>query len=380
MRREWAGAFPLHPDLVMLNHASFGLPTRDLLARAEAIRVELDSDPTVTLGESLLERLDLVIATLADYLGLDPDHTALAPNATACAAAVQQSLPLTSQDVVVILDCEYSCVIRGWQHRCDQVGARARIVRVDLPLPDADTLLTAMTAAAGNDRVAVLQVSAVTSSAALRLPVSALAEWGHERGAVVVVDAAHAPGHVDVTWDGVDLGFGTVHKWLPVPRSVGILWAAPHLAHRIRPAEVSLSFDEARLARRFAWPGTFDPAPWLTVPDAIATHTSWNDTGELDRCTHLADHASDILTSLGAVPTAGPSLLPPRLRAFLLDGVPAPTLRQRLLNAGIRAWTGTHHDTATLLRIATNVYTDTADIDVLANEVMPLLNGRTTTP
>jgi streptomycin 6-kinase len=69
---------------------------------------------------------------------------------------------------------------------------------------------------------------------------------------------------------GVDAAFGTVHKWFPVPRSVGILWTAPGLAGQVHPAEASLTYDADTLDRRFAWPGTFDPAARLVVPDAVS--------------------------------------------------------------------------------------------------------------
>jgi isopenicillin-N epimerase len=370
-RRE---LFPLRPDIVMFNHASYGLATTALLAHTQALRIELEADPNVRLGEPLQDRLHEVLTGLCAHLGLPPEHTALTSSATCGAAAVQRSLPLAAGDVVIALDCEYSSVLRGWQQRCDEVGAQLRVVPVPLPLTDVEDLLSRMTAAAAGDRVAVLQFSAITSSAALRLPVSRLAAWGHQHGATAVVDAAHAPGHVDVAaWDDVDVAFGTLHKWFPVPRSVGILWTSPELSDRIYPAEVSLTYDAPTLDRRFAWPGTYDPAARLAVPDAVAAHTRWATDGDLDRARELADRASATLTGAGAIPTGGDTLLPPRLRAFLLPGVPAPALRQRLHDAGIRAWTGEFDENASLLRLATHVYNDPDDVEAITRAVAPLL-------
>lgn len=382
MRADRLAEFPLRPDVVMLNHASYGLPTTALLAQAEAVRSELDSDPNVLLGEPLQERLHQVLVRLCAELGLDPAHAALTTSATSGAAAVQRSLPLTAGDVVVALDCEYSSVLRGWRRRCDEAGAELRVVPVPLPLVDVDHLLDVMSAAvAATERVAVLQFSAVSSSAALQLPVSRLAAWGHEREARVVVDAAHAPGQVDVSsWEGVDAAFGTVHKWFPVPRSVGILWTAPDLTEQVHPAETSLTYDADTLDRRFAWPGTFDPAARLVVPDAITAQAGWAANGDIGQARQVADYASSTLCAIGAIPTAGPGLLPPRLRAFLLDGVPAPLLRQRLLNAGIRAWTGDHGRHSSLLRVATHIYNDPSDIDAVAGKAGLLLADQVTTP
>lgn len=378
MRADRREPFPLRPDIVMFNHASYGLATTELLARAQAIRVELESDPNVRLGEPLQERLHQVLTGLCSHLGLPPGCTALTTSATSGAAAVQRSLPLTAGDVVLALDCEYSSVLRGWQHRCDEVGAHLRVVPVPLPLPDVEDLLSRMTATAAGDRVAVLQFSAIASSAALHLPVSRVATWGHQHGAVVVVDAAHAPGHIDVaSWEGVDVAFGTLHKWFPVPRSVGILWTTPELSDHLHPAEVSLTYDAPSLDRRFAWPGTFDPAARLAVPDAITTHTRWATDGDLDHARQVADHAWHALTEAGAIPTGGRHLLPPQLRAFLLPGVPAPALRRHLDDAGIRAWTGDRDGNTTLLRLATHVYNDHDDAETIARHVAALLTAGT---
>jgi selenocysteine lyase/cysteine desulfurase len=300
MRPERAGLFPINRDLVMFNHASYGLATTALLAQAEHIRRDLESDPNVNLGEPLQERLEEVLVALSAELGIDPGLSALTTSATSGAAALQRSVPLAAGDVVIALDCEYSSVLRGWERRCAEVGADLRIVSVKLPFQGVDELLREMTVSAG-DRVAILQFSAISSSAALQLPVSRLAAWGHERGATVVVDAAHAPGHVDIgSWEGVDAAFGTIHKWFPVPRSVGILWVAPKLADLIHPAEVSLTWDSAGLGRRFAWPGTFDPSVRLCVPDAVAVQRTWAGQGWLGECERLSDYATDELSRLGA--------------------------------------------------------------------------------
>ncbi|MGH3854728.1 MAG: aminotransferase class V-fold PLP-dependent enzyme [Pseudonocardiaceae bacterium] len=376
MRPDWTATFPLRPDLVMFNHASFGLATTELLARGEEIRRHLESDPDFELGEGLQERLARAQTEVCGELGLDARQCALTASATSAAAAVQQSLPLAAGQIVVSLSIEYSSVLRGWQRRCEEVGAELRVVDVDIPLPDEQALIAAMDAAVP-EQVAILQVSAVSSSAALRLPILRIAEWGHERGAVVVVDAAHGPGHIPVAeWNEVDIAFGTLHKWLPVPRAVGILWAAPALADMIRPVEVSLTWDCETLAARFAWPGTFDPTARLCIPDALACGRLWAAMGEIARCEQLTDYMSAELSQVGADLTGGTDLLSPRLRAFLLRGVPVDILRARLLDASIRAWTGAYGETASLLRLATHVYNDEDDVELVVRQLAPLLRHR----
>jgi isopenicillin-N epimerase len=375
MRQPWRDEFPLAPEIVMLNHASYGLAPHDMLTHCSAVRRDLESDPNVNLGDALQRRLLSIAEQVATELGLDPATCALTTSATSGAAAVQRSLPLGRGDTVVILDCEYSSVIRGWQRRCDEVGARLSIIPVPLPLHESAELLDHMSQAVG-DSATIVQFSAITSSAALLLPVNDLANWGRERGATVVVDAAHAPFHIDVSqWQGVDVAFGTLHKWLPVPRSVGILWTTAALAPRLRPAETSLTVDEQRLAGRFGWPGTFDPASRLAVPAAIDLHREWNSAGAIAQCEGLADYAVEVLSGIGGVPTGGIGLQPPRMRAFLLPQSDLAALKQTLLDNNIRAWSGQYDASSCLVRVATHVYNDQQDIDVLAETLQAFMNG-----
>ncbi|BBZ26086.1 isopenicillin-N epimerase [Mycolicibacterium madagascariense] len=349
----------------MLNHASYGLAPTAMLEHCAALRAELERDPNTTLGDALLVRLRGVVDAVARELGWPAECCALTTSATAGAAAVQRSVALGPGDTVVVLDCEYSSVIRGWRRRCDEVGATLTVVPVRLPFDDAGELLDEMSCRAP-DSVAVLQFSAITSSAALRLPVAELAAWGRRRGATVVVDAAHGPFHVGLDWwRDVDVVFGTLHKWLPVPRSVGIVYGAVPLY----PAETSLTFDEACPADRFGWPGTFDPASRLALPEAIALHRTWQAAGLFAECADLADHASDALEAVGAVPTAAVGFRPPRLRSFLLPGVDLDALRRRLIDADIRAWTGRYDASTALVRVATHVYNDQRDVDALVRVV-----------
>ncbi len=382
MNAAAAGRFPLRLGVAMLNHASFGLATTALLERAAAIRHELESEPVAMLTAHLDARLPEVLAETAGWLALDPARCALTLNATSGAAAVTRSLPLGPDDHVVILRAEYPSILRGWERRCDETGATLHVVDVPVPVETAADVLDRLEAAPV-DRVAVLVASAIASSTAVRLPVADLVAWGRGRGARVVIDGAHGPGHVPVEdWALADAAFATLHKWLPVPRSVGIVHAGPETAAILRPAEVSLTWDAAGLAERFAWMGTYDPAPRLCLPDAIATWRAWQDEGAHARAAALADDAHDALTAAGAVAAAGPALRAPRLRSFVLDGVPEERLRAALAEADVVAPAIPLTASSSMVRIATHVYNDHDDVERVAAVVRTLRRRgrRGTTP
>jgi isopenicillin-N epimerase len=357
----------------MLNHASFGLATSSLLERAEDYRRAIEAEPVAMLTDDLDVGHPEAVAETAGWLGLDRARTALTMNATSGAAAVTQSLPVGPADHVVILRAEYPSVLRGWERRCAETGATLHVVDVPVPVETVADVIARLDDVPA-DQVAVLQFSGIASSTAMRLPVADVVAWGRARGAHVVLDGAHMPGHVPLAeWALADAAFGTLHKWLPVPRSVGVLHAAPETTPLLRPAETTLTWDADDLAERFAWPGTYDPAPRLCLPEAIAVWQAWEDSGAHARAARMAEVAHDVLTAAGARAAAGPSLRAPRLRSFVLDGVGAEALKEALADAGVVAPAIELGDTGSMIRIATHVYTDDADVDRAATVVRQLL-------
>jgi isopenicillin-N epimerase len=362
----------------MLNHASFGLCTRRVLEEAARLRRDLESDPIRHLGPGLLDRLQAVTRQLAATFGLPRDATTMTANATTGASALMRSLPLEADDTVAVLASEYSSVQRGWQLRCREAGARFRLVAMPGPLESADELVAELDAQI-KGRVTVVQLSLVSSTAALLLPVRELSEWGHSRGALVVLDAAHGPGHVPLSVDDwkVDAVYGTLHKWLPTPRPLGFLSLTPELTDVVRPAEVSLTWDSPDLVDRFSWPGTYDPVPRLLLPSAVEQWDAWNEAGSIAAAAGLADRAALALARVGAVPTAGAGFLPPRLRAFLLPGVRLGDLDRECATEHVRAWTGLDRAGVTVLRLAFHVYNDDDDVLEVVALVERLLSTAT---
>lgn len=354
----------------MLNHASFGLVTDEVADLAESVRRELEADSLVGLDlPALLPRVRSAADTAARHLGLQPGSVTLTPNATSGGASLMRSYPLRAGEQVAVLATEYASILRGWQVRCDEVGARCTIVDVPVPLGSASQLLDAVSAQV-HGPVAIAQLSLVSSSTAISFPVAELAAWFKDRGAIVALDVAHGPGHVALSpepW-GVDAMHGTLHKWYPTPRPVGFLWVAEGWRGRVRPAEVSLTWDSDDLVERFCWPGTYDPTPRLCVEAAIAQWDRWQHDGDLDRCAGLADAASDVLAALGT-PTCEPALRPPRLRAAVLHDRDPGDVRTALQQAGIRAFVGVGPHGETMLRVATHVFTEHDDLVALCDAV-----------
>lgn len=365
--------FFLETGLTYLNHASFGCPTVAGLDRAEAQRRRIELDTAVALGPHLVEELTHQADAVAVSIGADAGSVALVENTTAAAGALWASLPWSADTHVFALDVEYESVIRGLEVACARVGATLHVARLPLSATE-EAVLAALAEARPVPTVVVM--SAVTSSTAVAMPMRAVARWCAASGAQLLIDAAHVVGHVplDVAHLGAAAVFGSLHKWLPVPRSVGFLWLSRELRAVVRPAEVSLHWDSGDLVERFGWRGTWDPASALGLEVAFAESAGWEREGELARAQAVADDISGALHELGLRPTASAGLVPPRLRGFLVPGVELTDLRSALDECKVRAWTGRSADGVTIMRISTHIYNDIADVAPLVTALRTVLN------
>lgn len=362
--------FPIDDEIVLLNHASFGVATTRMLAVAEQIRRHIERDAAgVLITGSLNEALRVERAVAADFLAAPHDGLALTLNATEASSAVASSLGGRGAIRVAMLDTEYPSVLRAWQVATEIHGGSIQVVHLEPPVCSSDDVVHEFERQV-NGALDVVVASLITSPTALRLPVEQIALWASERGAITVVDAAHGPGHLDLAVAdlGASVVYGTLHKWLPVPRPLGFLYAIDELRDVIRPAMVALYRDDG-FAERFAWRGTWDPAPALSFSAALEQWRGWQSDGLLAHAERIADRLSEQLSACGLQPTGAGSLLPPRLRGFVVPGLTEDELQAALDMARLRAWVGVSPAGQTLLRVATHVYTTEDHVQRLVDAI-----------
>ena len=270
----------LDPAITYLNHGTVGAPPRRALAAQQAIRDEIERQPSrfllreltgVRVGGPRADRPRLRVAAdaVAAFFGASGDDLVFVDNTTTGANAVLRSLPLDAGDEILVTDLGYGGVINAARYAARERGLTLRTVE----LPDATLGPAAFVEAIDGtlgDRTRLLIVDHVTSDTALVLPVAEIAARCHAKGVLVLVDGAHAPGAIalDIPALGVDWYVGNLHKWAWTPRSSGILWAAPARQATIHPTVISWGLDQG-LAAEFDLPGTRDPSPHLAAPAAL---------------------------------------------------------------------------------------------------------------
>lgn len=286
--------FSLAEDWTFLNHGSYGAIPRSVQQEQERWRQELERQPVDFLARRWPGLVAEARGQVAPHLGTTSDCMAFVPNATAGIQAIIRSFSWQRGDSILTTNHRYDAVHRILQFAMRRAGGQ--VIEVDPSAnPTPDSLRTALLAACRpHTRMVVLDE--ITSPTARRLPIKPLIEDLRDRGIMVVVDGAHAPGQIDVALDtmGVDFWVGNLHKWVCAPRGAAVLYAAPQ-HHDVIRAPITSHGHGLGFHAEFDWTGTFDPSPWLSAPRALAQHEAWG--GAELRAAHrqLAGHFRDRL-------------------------------------------------------------------------------------
>ena len=265
----------LSPEIIFLNHGSFGACPLPVLAAQQELRARMERQPVRFMQRDLDPLLDSAREHLATFLSADPRHLAFIPNATAGVNAILRSLDFQPGDEILTTDHDYNacrCVLLDTARR---TGARVIVAPIPFPLTDAQQIIDSILAAA-TARTRLAFIDHITSPTALVFPIEKIVRLLDERGIDCLVDGAHAPGSLPLALDTLRPAYytGNLHKWVCAPKGAGFLYVRPDRQAPIRPAILSHGENIRRPGRshfhdRFDWPGTLDPTAWLTVPDAI---------------------------------------------------------------------------------------------------------------
>lgn len=269
-RKHWT----LDPEIVFLNHGSYGAVPEVVQRAQEEQRRELEREPVRYMR--LRDRLiDAARAAAAALVGADPADVVLVPNATHGVNAVLRSLRFAPGEELLVTDHEYNACRNALDFVAERSGARVVVAEIPFPLADPARVTEALLAKV-TDRTTLCLVDHITSPTALRIPVEAIVPALQARGVRVLVDGAHAPGQVpvDLAALGVDYWTGNLHKWPCAPKGSAILFVHPRHRDTIRPTVIShganADFSQrSRFHQEFDWEGTFDPTAWAVVPDAL---------------------------------------------------------------------------------------------------------------
>ena len=301
--------FLLDPNVVFLNHGSFGATSKPVFRAYQDWQRELERQPVEFLGRRATGLLAESRAALADYLGTQRDNLVYVTNATVGVNIVARSLQLGPGDEVLTTNHEYGACDRTWRFLAQKQGFSYINQPIRMPLTTREDFIEQLWQGV-TAQTRVIFLSHITSPTANIFPVDAVCQLARAQGLLTLVDGAHTPGQIPLNLEeiGADFYTGNLHKWLSSPKGAGFLYARPEVQTLLEPLIVSWGWQSempgpSQFVDQHEWQGTRDLAAFLSVPTAIQFQKE-NDWDRVrDACHTLAIEAERRICALTGLPS-----------------------------------------------------------------------------
>jgi isopenicillin-N epimerase len=340
--------------------------------------------------KDLQPALDVSRRVLADFVGADTEGLVFVPNATVGINTVFRSMEaqLGPGDEIIATDHAYNACRNVAEVAALRSGATLVEVRGPFPVESAEEIVDAVLARVTTSTRLVM-IDAVTSPTAIVVPLKRLIT-NLEPEIPVVVDAAHAPGMIDLDLSSLGASFvvGNCHKWMCAPKAAGFMYVRGDRRPEMVPATVSHGWNTesptggSRFHNLFDWAGTDDPSARLSIPAAIGTigemhEGGWPGVMAANR-TMVLEGREMICDALG-LPVPVPATAIGSMATIELPGTRGPGMagdldplteqlrEKRNIEVPVFVWRDWPHR---MLRISAQLYNLLSDYEKLANALL----------
>ncbi|PQO28889.1 aminotransferase class V-fold PLP-dependent enzyme [Blastopirellula marina] len=367
--------FLLDPDVIFLNHGSFGACPKQVFGEYQKWQRELERQPVRFLQRELPGLLSDARRQVAEYLGANPTELVFVPNPTFAANTIARCLPLGPGDEVLVSDQEYGACRFAFQFAGKEKGFRVVEQAIPLPVESNEAIVEAFWQGV-TENTKLIFLSHITSTTALTLPVKQICQRAREAGILTMIDGAHAPGQiaVDLHDIGADFYTATCHKWMCAPKGSGIFYVREDKQSMIEPLVVGWGWGPEKTFHReneflehHEWLGTYDPSAYLAVPAAIAWQNEFVTDAVRQRSRDLARSAVELAAQIDGIERVHPDSF--SFQMGLIDvtakQVEADVLKSWLYEAYQIEVPVIRWQNRTFIRVSAHAYTTQQHIEVL---------------
>jgi isopenicillin-N epimerase len=367
LRRQWL----LAADHINLNCGSIGCtPLPVLRATIEHMlsAEEFREGPYPWFGYDENTRIHELREAMAAFLRINIDDLAILRNATEANNVVCNGLDMKNGEEAILTDQEHPGLRGCWEQKAKRFGIT--IVNVALPTPPASPEeIVGLLEKAITPRTRILNISHITTSTGLIMPVKQISAMARAKGVLVHVDGAHAVGQIPLNL--VDLGCdfysSSPHKWLMSPKGTGLLFVRDEVQERLWVNVVSGEWQNYKLkAYRFENLGTSNLSVMVGLKAALDFFHTIGAERIYARIHQQAKKVRDIVTSHPqlALTAASRDDFFAGLVSFAQPNGDIAKIAGECSKRAIRVGGGTPR-----IRIATHIFTQQTEINTFADAV-----------
>ena len=208
-------------------------------------------------------------AKLAKLAGCSPEELIVTRNTTESLDLVIGGLDWEEGDEAIMAEQDYGAMVNHFK----LVGRRYGVVNKILSVPNnpgSDEEIVKMYEDAITDKTKLLMICHMINITGHILPVRKICDMAHKRGVKVMVDGAHAFGHITFSMQDLNCDYygASLHKWLSVPLGSGILYVSKENIPSLWPLLASGNNNPDDIYR-LNHIGTHPVHTDLTISDAI---------------------------------------------------------------------------------------------------------------
>ena len=375
----WAAVrsgYKLHSKFINLENGFYCIMPQEILAKYETHIREVNMEGAHYMRTVQAENKKKAAAQLAALAGCSAEELIVTRNTTESLDMIISGFDWKEGDEAVMAHQDYGAMLDMFKQVARRHGIVNKLVSVPQE-PQNDEEIVRLYAKAITPRTRLLMVSHMINITGQILPIRKICDMAHSRGVQVMVDGAHALAHIQFAIRDLHCDYygASLHKWLSVPLGAGMLYMRKEHIGKIWPLFAEEARDKKDILR-LNHTGTHPPAVDLTIADAIAYYHQVGAHRKEERLRYLRrywmdqvlDHPGIVLntsrnpTRACAIANVGvKGTSPADLAKTLLDKYKIYTVAIDNAAAGVQG-----------VRITPNIYTSTAELDVLVRALHEL--------
>jgi selenocysteine lyase/cysteine desulfurase len=307
--------YPLQEDPLYLNTGGLGPTPQPVLDAVFSTMTAMQqhSEPEHALHIEPARR------TLARFLGIKPEEMCFTRNATEGNSMIAAGLALTAGDEIIFESHAHPGGSFPWYNLAKQRGVVVKLFEPDEASSESNL---ARIRALVTRRTKVIQVSHITCTMGLVMPVRAIAEFAQAHGIWFHIDGAQSVGMIPVNLEAIGCDSYAIsgHKWLGGPHETGVFYL-----RRARLEEVAVTEIGSHSGEMPFLPGVIALEPSVTrfeygtrnlglITGLAAAAALQEQIGRERIAAHGHGLATQLLTGLDGL--AGIEILTPRAQAM----------------------------------------------------------------
>lgn len=268
--------FLLRQDIHFLNFGSFGATPKPVFENYQYWQQLLEQEPVQFIAFDGVDYLATSREALAKFVHVDDkDDLVYITNPSFAVNIIAKSFPLEAGDEILATDIEYGACDRTWDYYCTQKKAIYKRQKINLPITSKEQFIDDFFKGLTPKTKAIF-ISHITSATALIFPVKEICAIAKSKGLITIVDGAHAPAHIDLKINELEVDFyvAACHKWMMAPKGASFLYAHKKVQHLCDPLVVSWGYkafkpSHSQFLDYHQMIGTRDFSAFLAVPASI---------------------------------------------------------------------------------------------------------------